>query len=130
MKLTLPPPIAVKLPNGETIQYSAADLVKHVVRNGREFARSNELDRVRQGARILVAFDVPSGATSIELLEQDAKDLRAALAKPTAGWSAIPIKMSVVTGTNRDGSDVKREITRMFSIAPLDLLPMIEALTA
>jgi hypothetical protein len=130
MKLTLPPPIAVKLPNGETIQYSAIDLVKHVVRNGREFARSNDLDRVRQGARILSAFDVSSGTASIQLLDQDATDLRAVLAKPSAGWSAIQVTMPVVTGMRPDGSEVKREVQRTFTISPLELLPMLDALLA
>lgn len=128
MKIKLPRPVTIRLPNGATVEYSATDVVAHMVRNGREFAKSNELERVRLGARLLEAF--PAGAQeSGDVSPADLEALRAALAKPSFGWSSIPMEVTLATGKKDEaGNAVFMKRVRWVAAPALDLLPLIDAL--
>ncbi len=122
MKIPQPKPIAITTPTGETIEVSARDVVEHVTKNGREFGQSRELEKVRQGARILAGFDAG------EISDVDLKALRAALAKPSSGWfitTAEEVVRVQPTQENPAGL-VKRK--RAFAPSGLDLLPLLNGL--
>lgn len=127
MKLKLPAPVQVLAPNGETVQVSACDIVQHVVTFGREFGQSGDLEKVRQGARILAAF--PVGASqSGEIADADLVALRAALTKPSRGWAAIAVdvEMRIPPSEGNPAGVITRK--RAFSPSALSILPLIDGL--
>lgn len=127
MQLQLPAPVEIIAPNGETIQVSACDIVQHVVTFGREFGQSGDLQKVRQGARILAAF--PVGASqSGDIADADLAALRAALVKPSKGWAALFIDVELrvpPSEANPTGVVVRKQA---FAPSALDLLPLIDSL--
>ena len=130
MKVTLPAPIQIADPNGETIQISGPDIVRHVVTFGSEFGQSGDLKKVRQGARILAAF-AGYADQSGEIDEADLAALRAALMKPSKGWVAVPVPVQIrvpPTPENPKGDVVTRQ--QSFMPSALDLLPLIDGLLA
>jgi hypothetical protein len=127
MKLKLHAPVHAVAPNGETLQVSACDIVHHVVTFGREFGQSGDLEKVRQGARLIAAF--PVGAEqSGDIADEDLAALRAALLRPSRGWAALLIDVELhvpPTQDNPKGIVVRK---RTFSPSALSLLPLIESL--
>jgi hypothetical protein len=129
MKLKLPAPVQFQTPFGAG-RVSATDIVDHITTNGREFGQSGDLEKVRQGARLKAAFHVNETETG-DISADDLAALRAALLKPSRGWSAVRIEVDVPTG--RVDSQGRPEIIRRERlVAPsgLDVLPLIEALLA
>lgn len=120
MKLKLPASVQIKGPSGETIEVSSAQVIEHVVRTGRELGASQDIDRVRMGARILAS--IPSG----EVAEADLAELRAALAKPSRGWVVITVEIPVPTAIGAEPRTVKRQLMP----SAIDLLPILDGLGA
>jgi hypothetical protein len=120
MKLKLPAPVQIKGPSGETIEVSAAQVIEHVVRTGRDLGASQDVERVRMGARILASV------TSGEIADADMSELRKALAKPSRGWTSIPVDVEVPAGPGAPPRTVRRQLMA----APIDLLPILDGLGA
>lgn len=118
MKLKLPPSVQVRGPSGESIEVSAAQVVEHVTRTGRDLGLSGDVERVRLAARILAAL--PSG----DLASADLDELKQALSKPSRGWVAIPVEVDVPVPP---GAPPKR-ITRRLVPSGVELLPIIDGL--
>lgn len=118
MKLKLPAPVQVKSPSGETIEVLAAQVIEHVVRTGRELGASQDVERVRLGARILASV------TSGDVAEADLAELRKALAKPSRGWVAITVEIAVPVPPGAEPRTVKRQ----FLPSAIDLLPILDGL--
>lgn len=120
MKLKLPAPVQVKGPSGETIEVSAQQVIDHVVRSGRDLGASQEVERVRMGARILAS--VASG----DIDETDLSELRKALAKPSRGWVVLTVEIAVPVAPGVEPRTVKRQMMP----SAIDLLPILDGLGA
>ncbi len=120
MKLKLPAPVQVQSPTGETIEVSAAKVIEHVVRTGRDLGGSQDIERVRVGARILAS--VASG----EIAEGDMAELRKAIAKPSRGWVVLTdeVPMPLAPGMQ------PRTAKRLFMPSAIDLLPILDGIGA
>lgn len=118
MKLKLPAPVKVQGPSGETIEVSAAQVIEHVVRTGRELGASSDVAQVRTGARILAA--VASG----DIAEADLAELRKVLARPSRGWVAIEVEIDVPVPPGSPPRSTKRLLTP----SAIDLLPILDGL--
>lgn len=120
MKLKLPAPVQIKAPHGETIEVSAAQVIDYVVRTGRELGASQDVERVRLGARILAS--VVSG----EITEDDLTELRKVLAKPSRGWVVVTVELAVPVAPGAEPRTTKRQ----FLPSAIDLLPILDGLGA
>ena len=120
MKLKLPASVKIKLPNNETVDVSAAQVIEHVVRTGRLLGACSEVDGVRTGARILAAL------ASLEIADVDLAALKKQLASPSRGWVTVPIDLEAP----RSGNEAPRVVRRHMVPSPLDVLPIVDALLA
>lgn len=120
MKLKLPAPVQIKGPNGGTIEVSATQVIEYVVRTGRELGASQDVERVRMGARILAAVD------SGEIADGDLSELRKVLAKPSRGWVVLVEEAPVPVP---EGAP-PRMARRQFLPSAIDLLPILDGLGA
>lgn len=128
MKFKTTKSVKIKLP-GEERDYSTREMVRHVVKTGREFGQAREADRLRMATRLLAAFD-GDGKESGEVADGDATELKLAIEKPSTGWSSFIVKVEQPVGRNADGSTNTREVERGVSVAPLLLLPLIDEIAA
>lgn len=124
MKFKTTKSVTVKLPDGERA-YSTRELACYVIKTSRQLGRSRDVAGLRLAARLLTAFD-GTGGESAAVSDDEAALLKAAVEKPSAGWSSFTVKMRQPMGTNPDGSPREREVERNVSVAPLLLLPLIE----
>lgn len=124
MKFQLPQPVVLTF--GETqITYTLTEMVKHFVRSGREFSRSEE--DARAGKRILETFERAVATGQVELQPADAKLLRDMAKKPSCGWGRHEVTVQVpAPGAN--GTMLTREVKRLVSAPAIDYLPLIDAL--
>jgi hypothetical protein len=120
MKLKLPASVQIKGPSGETIEVSAAQVVEHVTRTGRDLGLSGDVENVRMAARILAAL--PDG----DLADSDLTGLKAALANPARGWVSIPIELDVPVPPGAPPKRVPRSVVP----SGIELLPIIDGLLA
>lgn len=120
MKFKLPASVQVKVPNGGTIEVSAAEVVEHVVRTGRLLGASPEIEGVRTGARILAAL------ASLEIAEADLGILKTQLAASPRGWMVVTVEMKVEQPPPAPARVVRRQLVP----SSIDLLPIVEALLA
>lgn len=126
MKLNLPASVAIKGPNGETIQVSAAHVIEHVVRTGRDLGLSSDVEKVRRGARILAAVAAGSASQTGEIDPADVEALKKGLSKPSRGWASIPVEIEMPAAPGVNARTVRRQMTPN----ALDLLPLIDGLLA
>lgn len=130
MKLKLPKPVVLSLtlPTGDvTVEYSARELITHVVRTGALLGASNELEKVQMGARILSALG--SGDETDDIGNTDLEVFRTQLRKPTRGWSSVPVRVPLPTGrVDASGNHETAERVRYVATSPIDLLPLINPL--
>lgn len=120
MKFKLPASVQVKGPSGEAVEVSAAQVVEHVARTGRNLGFSGDIERVRIAGRILAAL--PSGDISTD----DLAELKLALVKPSRGWVTVPVEIAVPQPPGAPEKTVRRNIVP----SGVDLLPIIDGLLA
>lgn len=126
MRITLPPPVQIQLPDGKTVEYSLPDMAQYLARNGRRFGGGRDADSARRGLRIAAAFASPDAGV-VELTDQDGKEFKAEVEAPSCGWANFTVTVSEQTGVDGDGKPVVRKSTRRVAVSGLDVLPLIDA---
>lgn len=125
MKIKQPPPVTLKLGDA-VVEYSLADMVRHFVRTGSEFNRTE--DGARAGKRILDAFD-GAKAGVVELSKEDHATLREYTRQPSRGYGRHEFKQVVrAPGTTPDGKTLIKELKRYGQAPAMDYLPLIDAI--
>lgn len=127
MKITLPSPVSLKLPDGKTLEYSLPEMVRFIARNSKRFGAGRDVDSLRLGQRIEQAFTNPKG-TQVELADEDWAELSKELRRPSCGWASISGTFNLQTGTDANGAPQVRAITKRLAVSGLDILPLIDGI--
>lgn len=113
------------LPDGSTVEYTTAQMLEHIARNGREFGRSGDADKVAQAIRIIDAVRSNEGGFTSDLSAADGEAVKAAVKKPSCGWSAVPYEREVVISMNQDGSANKKKAQRIIALSAVEIYDLI-----
>lgn len=126
MKITLPPPVTIKLPDGKTVEYSLPEMARYLARNSRRFGGGNTAEAVRMGKRIDDAFAAPKGGV-VELQQVDGAEFKLEIEKPSCGWANLTVTRVSQAGVDAAGKPILRQATQRIRVSGLDVLPLIDA---
>jgi hypothetical protein len=126
MIIKLPPPVTIKLPEGNSVEYSLPEMARFLARNARSFGGGKDADSARRGLRIESAF-AAAKAGVVELTKEDGEYFKKEVESPSCGWANLTLTVPVQTGVDDKGAPVFRNVTRRIAVSGIDVLPLIDA---